>query len=83
MGFSSFRNSKGPLDSIHRLLKTKLQISCLHLGRWLWSPGAVNAMLVAMLYFLPGSMKVDDPETKLPAWLLPSYNDIFANSFAS
>ena len=48
------------------------------LGGGFGQPGAVNAMLVAMLYFLPGSMKVDDPETKLPAWLLPSYNDIFA-----
>lgn len=41
-------------------------------------PGAINAMLVAMLYFVPGSMKVDGADQKLPTWLLSGYQEIFA-----
>jgi len=42
------------------------------------SPGALNAFLVAMLYYLPGAMQVDQPQQKLPAWLLEPYQQIFA-----
>ena len=42
------------------------------------TPGAINAILVAMVLFEPGSMKINDAESKLPAWLLPSYQQIFA-----
>ena len=42
------------------------------------TPGAVNAVLVAMVMFEPGTMKISDAEQKLPAWLLPSYQQIFA-----
>ena len=44
------------------------------------TPGAINAILVAMVLFEPGTMKISDAEQKLPAWLLPSYNQIFAQS---
>jgi hypothetical protein len=47
------------------------------------TPGSLNAFLVSMMYFLPGSMKVDDPEIKIPSWLLSSYTEIFANSLSS
>ena len=33
------------------------------------SPGSTNAFLVALMYF-SGSVRVDDPETKIPSWLL-------------
>ena len=42
------------------------------------TPGAINAVLVAMVLFEPGSMRINDAEQKLPAWLLPSYQQIFA-----
>ena len=42
------------------------------------TPGAINAVLVAMVLFEPGTMKFNDAEQKLPAWLLPSYQQIFA-----
>jgi hypothetical protein len=42
------------------------------------TPGAVNAFLVAMLYYVPGQMKVDGAEQKLPGWLLPGYTEVFA-----
>lgn len=41
------------------------------------SAGALNAFLVAMMYFAPGSMRVDAPEQKLPAWLLEPYKQVF------
>ena len=44
------------------------------------SPGALNAFLVAMLYYLPGTMQVDLPQQKLPAWLLSPYQQIFAQA---
>jgi len=44
------------------------------------TPGATNAFLIAMLYFLPGSMRVDGAEHKLPAWLLPHYQQVFAQA---
>ena len=46
-------------------------------------PNAVNALLVAMLFFEPGSMKVNEAEQKLPAWLLPNYQKIFAEAIAT
>ena len=42
------------------------------------TPGALNAFLVAMMFFEPGSMRVEGAEQKLPSWLLPSYQQIFA-----
>ena len=44
--------------------------------------GAVNSFLVAMMYFIPGSMRVDDAEMKLPSWLLPHYQQIFQSALA-
>ena len=41
------------------------------------TPGAINAFLVAMIFFEPGSMQVDSPETKIPRWLLQNYHDVF------
>lgn len=47
------------------------------------APGSLNAFLVAMLFYQPGSMKVDAAEQKLPAWLLPHYQQIFAEPLAA
>ena len=46
------------------------------------TPGAINAVLVAMVMFEPGTMKISDAEQKLPAWLFPSYQQIFAQPLA-
>ena len=46
------------------------------------TPGAINAVLVAMVMFEPGTMKISEAEQKLPAWLLPSYQQIFAQPLA-
>ena len=47
------------------------------------SPGAINAFLVAMLFYVPGTMKVDEAEEKIPHWLLEGYKDIFASSLSA
>ena len=44
------------------------------------TPGAVNAFLVAMAFYEPGSMQVDAAEQKLPGWLLPGYREVFAQA---
>ena len=53
------------------------------LGGGFGKPRAINAFLVSMMYFAPGQMKVDNPEQKIPSWLLHSYNSIFADAIAS
>lgn len=47
------------------------------------APGATNAFLAAMLYYLPGTMQVEGAEQKIPAWLLGSYQQIFAAPLAA
>ena len=41
------------------------------------TPGSTNAFIVALMYYVPGSVKVDDPSSKIPSWLLSAYKDIF------
>ena len=43
-------------------------------------PGALNAFLIAMVLYEPGSMRVDDAERKLPGWIVPQYQQVFADS---
>ena len=43
-------------------------------------PGAMNAFLIAMVLFEAGTMRVDNAEQKLPGWLLPQYQQVFADS---
>lgn len=42
------------------------------------SESSINAFLVVMLYFVPGSMKVDHAQQKIPVWLFSAYKEIFA-----
>ena len=46
-------------------------------------PGAVNAFLIAMALFEPGKMRVEDAESKLPRWLFPQYQQVFAESLSA
>lgn len=41
------------------------------------SPTALNAFLIVMMYLMPGGMRVEAPEQKLPSWLLESYRQVF------
>ena len=45
-------------------------------------PGAVNAILIAMTLFEPGTMTINNAENQLPSWLLPSYQQIFAKNLS-
>ena len=48
-----------------------------NVGGGFGTPGAVNAVLVAMILFEPGTMRISAAEEKLPAWLLTNYQQIF------
>lgn len=41
------------------------------------TPNSTNSFLVAMMYFIPGSMKVDEASTKMPKWIYPNYKAIY------
>ena len=45
--------------------------------------GALRALLVAMMFYAPGSMRVEAPEQKLPGWLLTSYRQVFEETQAT
>lgn len=47
------------------------------------TPAAINAFLVAMAFYEPGSMQVADAQQKLPAWLYGPYQDLFAKALTS
>ena len=40
-------------------------------------PGATNAFLIALLYFEPGTLTVNEPEKNVPAWLKDNFTEIF------
>ena len=46
-------------------------------------PGALNSFLIAMVLFEPGTMQVENAEQKIPRWLLPQYQQVFAESLPS
>ncbi len=46
-------------------------------------PGATNALLIAMLYFEPGSMTVNDPDQNIPSWLKDNFQEIFMQPLSS
>jgi hypothetical protein len=72
---------KEPLQPAEEQLKTavttKLQPSS---DGGFGTPGAVNAFLVAMAFYEPGTMQVQGADHKLPAWLLPGYREVFAQA---
>jgi predicted O-linked N-acetylglucosamine transferase (SPINDLY family)/glycosyltransferase involved in cell wall biosynthesis len=45
-------------------------------------PQAINGLLGAMLYFMPGKMRVPDARTRLPQWLIEDYERVFESAFA-
>lgn len=53
------------------------------LGGGFGKPGAISAFLVAMMLYQPGTMQVEDPDQKLPGWLLSGYKEIFSSAIAS
>ena len=53
------------------------------ISKGLVQPQAINALLGAMLYFVPGKMRVPDARTRLPQWLLEDYENVFESAFAT
>lgn len=52
------------------------------ISKGLVHPQAINALLGAMLYFVPGTMRVPDANTRLPQWLFDDYQKVFESAFA-
>ena len=75
---------KEPLDAADEQLKStiiaKLQPAQ---GGGFGTPGALNAFLVAMTLFVPGSMQVESPDQKLPVWLQDGYHKVFAKALVA
>ena len=67
-------------DQLKASVTSRLQPSQ---GGGFGTPGAVNAFLVAMAFYEPGSMQVEAPEQKLPGWLLAGYHEVFAQALAA
>ncbi|WP_333428936.1 O-linked N-acetylglucosamine transferase family protein [Microcoleus sp. F4-D5] len=53
------------------------------ISKGLVHPQAINGLLGAMLYFVPGKMRVPDARTRLPQWLLEDYEKVFENALES
>lgn len=53
------------------------------ISKGLVHPQAINALLGAMLYFMPGKMRVPDASTRLPQWLIDDYAKVFETAFAA
>ncbi|WP_333468680.1 O-linked N-acetylglucosamine transferase family protein [Microcoleus sp. herbarium12] len=53
------------------------------ISKGLVHPQAINALLGAMLYFVPGKMRVPDARTRLPQWLIDDYENVFETAFAA
>ena len=75
---------KEPLDGAAEQLKSTI-IAKLQPGQGggFGTPGALNAFLVAMTLFAPGSMQVEAPEQKLPVWLQDGYHKVFAKALVA
>lgn len=75
---------KEPLQPAEEQLKAnvtaKLQPSQ---GGGFGTPGALNAFLVAMAFYEPGSMQVEAAEQKLPSWLFQGYREVFVQALAA
>jgi hypothetical protein len=46
------------------------------------TPGSTNAFLIAMMFYVPSSMKVEAAAQKIPSWLLKRYCEIFESQVA-
>ena len=67
-------------DQIKKLAVQKLSPS---MGGGFDKPGSINALLIAMLYFEPGTMTVNDPENNIPEWLKENFFEIFMQPISS
>ncbi len=52
------------------------------ISKGLVHPKAVNALLAAMLYFPPETMRIPDARNRLPHWLIDDYEQVFETEAA-
>ena len=61
-------------NDAERMLRQQLSTQ---IGTGVEKPPGLKALLGAMLFFEPGSMKVNNAEQRLPQWLFPYYESVF------
>lgn len=69
------KESNSPADMVHKQQATEILTPSM--GGGFNAKNANNAFLISMLYYIPGEMKVNDAENKLPAWILAGYKEVF------
>lgn len=75
---------KEPLDQEDQaIIATATQRLSPESGGGFGKPAALNSFLVAMMYYMPGGMRVDSPEQKIPGWLLEPYRQVFEQKQAA
>ncbi|HIK33398.1 MAG TPA: glycosyltransferase [Oscillatoriales cyanobacterium M59_W2019_021] len=52
-------------------------------GVGLTNPQAVNALMGAMLYYAPGTLKVQNYRDRLPKWLIEDYEQVFESDIST
>ena len=72
LGCGAIRSAEELLEPLDEAVKNEITRRLQpQQGGGFGTPGALNAFLVAMIYFEPGTMRVDGAESKLPSWLCP------------
>lgn len=52
------------------------------ISKGLVHPKAINSLLAAMLYFIPGTMRIPNAQARLPRWLIEDYEQVFESEVA-
>lgn len=52
------------------------------ISKGLVHPKAINSLLAAMLYFIPGAMRIPNAQARLPRWLIEDYEQVFESEVA-
>ncbi|MCB4421453.1 hypothetical protein FZZ91_01195 [Synechococcus sp. HB1133] len=70
-----------PLSTIDEQIKSQsIKVLSPSQGGGFSQPNAINALLVSMMYFLPGTMQVSNAQHNIPAWLYEPFSQVFASS---
>lgn len=68
------------LDPDDQVIKAQATERLNSSGGGFGSDKALNAFFVALMYYPPTAIRVENPEQKLPAWLLKSYSSLMEQS---
>ena len=70
------------IDSSDQQIKATMTARLTPPGGGFGSPNALNAFLIALMYYSPSQLRINSPERQLPAWLMKAYSQIAEQSAA-